>query len=349
MKNSKQLKNLLSRLQDGSISEKEVRQLLKQSGALDDPDKKKEWLQAVKSLDQKQSARLIPPVQPDEDKQRFLNKLKEGTSQEKIAGASFSQTSRSRQSRPWLKVAAGIAIVAVAVSIYMLSLPEGSAPQLVVHETLQGQKSKITLPDGSTVQLNSGSRLTYEDFGTGTSTREVKIEGEAFFNVARDRNRPFVVHTATLKTTVLGTSFNVRSYAHESEVQVVVATGKVSVENPIAGMDSRVLMIPNEMVSYHTDEKTMTKSSGDFSDLLAWKDGRLIFYNVTIREAIPALERWYGVEIVLQNEKVGNCPIKVEIEGESLNTVFRWLNFSMGDGFEYEIKDKQVLISGNGC
>lgn len=350
MKNAKHLKDLLAGLQDGSIDEKEVRKLLKQSGDLDDPDKKKEWLKAVNSLDQKQSTRLIPPVQPDADKQRFLTRLKQGTSQEKIAGSSASQSYQSEQSYPWLKVAAVVATVLVTLFIYLLSFHDKGS-ELIVHRTLPGQKSNIILPDGSTVQLNAESKLTYtEQFGAENSTREVAFEGEAFFNVKKDPERPFIVNTQDLKATVLGTSFNVKAYPDEQAVQVIVASGKVAVQGKMQGDagGQKVLLLPNEMVSYHKQERKISKTSGDFADLLAWKEGKLIFNKVQIREAIPALERWYGVEIVLENEKLGGCLTQLQVQGESLYTVLGWLQFSM-PALKYEIKNKTVFLDGEGC
>lgn len=349
MKNSKHLKNLLSRLQDGSIDEKEVRKLLKQSGDLDDPDEKKEWLKAVNSLDQKQSARLIPPVQPDADKQRFLNRLKQGTSQE-IAGSSASQRSRSEQSNHWLKVAAVVAAILVTLFIYLLSFHDKGSEQVIVHQTLPGQKSNIILPDGSTVQLNAESKLTYtEQFGAENSIREVAFEGEAFFNVKKDPERPFIVNCQDLKATVLGTSFNVKAYPDEQAVQVIVATGKVAVQGKKGNASGqKVLLLPNEMISYHKQGRKISKTTGDFADLLAWKDGKLIFNKVQIRDAIPALERWYGVEIVLKNENLGNCLTQLQVQGESLYTVLGWLQFSM-PALKYEIKNKTVFLDGEGC
>lgn len=347
--NMKQIKSFLDKLFNSSLNKSEFRQLMKNAGDLKDRAQKDKWLDQMESIDEEQNSKVVP-THSDDYKADFVNRLKAKSNKKKPSEPIASKVYHKKESYLWLKAAAVITVVLVALSFYFLGVQNQEAPKLVVHETLPGQKSTITIPDGTSVQLNAESMLSYaENFGTDASTREVKLEGEAFFNVKKDSLKPFIVHARTLKTTVLGTSFNVKSYANESEAQVVVATGQVSVENAVAGIGNRIILAPNEMVSYDTGEQTMIKQSGDFSDLLAWKDGRLIFDNVTIKEAIPELERWYGVEIILQNEKVGNCPIKVEIEGQSLHTVFKWLNFSMGDGFEYEIKDKQVLINGNGC
>ncbi|MCG8320012.1 MAG: hypothetical protein MI921_10955, partial [Cytophagales bacterium] len=140
-----QIKKLLKKFSDNALEKREFRQLMDQAGDLKGQEQKDKWLNAMDALEEEQEAKQAAPAQSDDFKSDFMKRLKARSNPQLPATAPKEYP--KQKSYLWLKVAAGIAIVAVAVSIYMLSLPEGSAPQLVVHETLQGQKSKITLPD----------------------------------------------------------------------------------------------------------------------------------------------------------------------------------------------------------
>ncbi|MCG8323500.1 MAG: FecR domain-containing protein [Cytophagales bacterium] len=246
------------------------------------------------------------------------------------------------------RIAAAITMLMVAVlAIYFLNTL--SETGMLVHQTVAGKKSRITLPDGSTVELNSESKLTYpEKFDAGI--REVLLEGEAFFIVKANKDKPFIVTSKHLVTKVLGTSFNVRAFSDEKEVQVVVASGKVSVKDrPMRSTATKeVVLTRNEMVTLDISEKTMTKASGDIDKLIAWKDGTLIFDTIELRQVVKKLERWFGVKIHLDNEPLGNCLVKGKFRGKSLDSILDMIGWSM-DNFSYEYTGEGVLVKGKGC
>lgn len=196
--------------------------------------------------------------------------------------------------RRWMSVAAGIFIVLGIVFFVAYRAKFTPQQQAVVYfeKTVPyGKKIQIGLPDGTQVWVNSGSKLKYPSSFTG-SKRELYLEGEAYFDVAHDEKRPFIIHTGKVFTQVLGTAFNVKAYG-SNKVSVTVARGKVSV-----ALKSKVLSVltPNECLSYNQvsgDSKKYTVNASR----LRWMNGDLIFDNITLGEAAQVLERWYNVKI----------------------------------------------------
>ena len=151
-----------------------------------------------------------------------------------------------------------------------------------------GQKSIIYLSDGTKVVLNAESSMEFdEDFGN--VTREVMLTGEAFFEVAKDANKPFIIKAGEVTTTVLGTSFNVNAYPEMNGVQVAVMTGKVAVENTSITGNS-VSLKPTEMVTYDAKTGAMTASAFLPEEIISWKDGIIYFKNADEKFVFAKLE-----------------------------------------------------------
>jgi ferric-dicitrate binding protein FerR (iron transport regulator) len=172
------------------------------------------------------------------------------------------------------------------------------------------------------------------------------LEGEAFFEVAADPERPFIVRTGDLETTVLGTSFNVKAYPKDGKIDVAVKTGKVTVvaQNPkqSTAQSTSVVLSPTEMASYSQNENQFRVSIFDEKEVLSWSDGTLYFNNATMEEFVAKLERWYGVEIVMARK----TPVKKGIVGEfkdlSLEEIL--MGTHEASEFSYEFKNGKVII-----
>ena len=247
-----------------------------------------------------------------------------------------------------IRIAAVVIVSLIAtLSIYILNTKQEI--QMLVNKTVAGHKATITLNDGSTVRLNSETTLTYpEKFNS--NIREVFIEGEAYFTVKPNENKPFIVKSKHLTTKVLGTSFNVRAFNDEDRVEVVVASGRVVVESQATDgiAYKEIILGKNEMLTFDVTEKTMTKATGDLSQLIAWKDGTLVFDGIELREVVKELERWFGIDINLENEQLGSCLIKAEFRNRSLDRILELIEWGMDD-FGYEFGDEGVMIKGSGC
>ena len=201
-------------------------------------------------------------------------------------------------------------------------------------ETLPGQSSKATLPDGTIVWLNSESKLEYStQFGIG-NVRDVKLLGEAFFDVTKDSVKPFQVLTREVTVKVLGTSFNVEAYGGEDVVTTLVE-GKVELNNQ-AGIKLADLK-PGHQAIYSSIDKKVELQEVDTEYYASWKDGYVTFSNVRLEEIAPKLERFYNVDIEFGSERSKN----LKINGRAMRNVpvdhlFRV--FKVTFGLNYEIQ-----------
>lgn len=220
--------------------------------------------------------------------------------------------------------------------------------EMLAKTTFYGQKSTLVLADGTTVRLNSGSTLTYpRKFADGQ--RVVSLQGEAFFEVVKNPKKPFVVKTAHLHTTVLGTSFNVQAYT-DAPTQVTVATGKVAVA-PANGETggNPVLLNPGDQAAYSPASQRIEKRTVDIGLYLGWKEGQIHFEDTPLSEATLVLSRWYGVEMALANPGLGNCKIASgTYKGETLWTILESFQYILGVRYEVSA-DNRVVLSGKGC
>lgn len=161
-------------------------------------------------------------------------------------------------------------------------------------ETPKGGVWQIKLPDGSSVWLNAASSLTYPlSFAKGKK-RMVELKGEAYFEVSKDKDHPFVVKTAKQEVEVLGTSFNINSYADESEVKTTLLEGSVKVMPYLAGQQADVLKPGEQAV---LNEKGMNIKEVDAEESIDWKNGYFMFNNEKQENIMRKIARWYNVQI----------------------------------------------------
>jgi ferric-dicitrate binding protein FerR (iron transport regulator) len=245
----------------------------------------------------------------------------------------------------WWRAAAVILFFVVAGFFTKLVLNSpltgGSTEKsLIVKSNPKGQKSLITLPDGSKVKLNSESTLEYgPDF---SEVREVSITGEGFFDVKKEAGRPFVVRSGDVFVEVLGTSFNVEAYSGE-KFSVAVETGRVSVAK-IKDDKKEVLgtLTPNEQMKVDHLSGDYTVGPFDSDNVLAWKDGTLVFDHASIEEITKKIDRWYGVNMLVKNKVELIEGFSGRYEDEPLEVVLNGMSFACG--FEYEIIGKNIII-----
>ncbi len=211
----------------------------------------------------------------------------------------------------------------------------------VTKSTKWGQKLNLVLADGTEVYLNSGSSIKYPQRFEG-DTREVELEGEAFFDVAKNPEKPFIIKSGEVETTVLGTSFNVNTYPEFHQIAVTVATGKVKV----ASQEHEVLLMPNEQGVFDRKSKSISKKKIDVTSFLHWKDGIIHFEDVELSEVLESLERWYGVTFMVDNKNMGDCHITATYDNERLSAVLESIVYAK-KGLRYQFLDKnQIQLKG---
>ncbi len=250
----------------------------------------------------------------------------------------------------WWKVAASITLLALVIWLVRDALrvpsPEG---QLALREqrTANGERTLISLEDGTRIWLNVASRIQYPEHFAGSATREVYLEGEAFFEVSGNKSKPFIVRTQAVQIRVLGTSFNVKSYDKEDEIQTTLVEGKLTVES-IDDQPKVVTLAPNQVATYHKESKKIVlNNQADAAAHAGWKDGRLIFDNRPLAEIVLALERWYDVKITVEDEQSLKCHYSAKVENLTLKEVLEL--FRVSDDIEYTIEGREVIIKGSIC
>ena len=165
-----------------------------------------------------------------------------------------------------------------------------------------GQMTNVELPDGTKVMLNSGSSITYNgNFSLGQ--RNVNLYGEAYFVVAKDRAHPFVVKTSLLNFMVHGTSFNIEAYSDDKNINTTLIEGSLGIRDH--SEKEITLLTPGQNANYDTNTSKVTVSNVNTELYTSWKDGLITFRNEKLKDIAHKIERWYNVEVVIQNPKLG--------------------------------------------
>jgi transmembrane sensor len=248
------------------------------------------------------------------------------------------------------KVAA-IALIIISAGVWLYIQNNSTVPpDLILAEQIvpRGKMVHLTLSDGTEVWLNADSKFRYpENFSN--HSREVYLEGEAFFEVTKDPERPFQIHSDGLSTTVLGTSFNVRSYSGDDIREVAVITGKVSVVHPDKDSPAEELrLVPGEKALFSKQTGTFTKSNfTDLDQYTSWREGKLSFVNAPLSEVISSLERKYNISINLGSDSMRNCRVTAEFDKLPPERIMYLLCYTLKA--EYSANEHGFLIRGQGC
>ena len=195
--------------------------------------------------------------------------------------------------------------------------------------TLQGEKKEVTLPDGSHVWLNSSSKLRYAVKFEGNE-RKVALEGEAYFEVAKNPARPFIIDAGTSVTTVLGTAFNLRARTGEKTVAVTVAEGKVAFTGKEMPAQDAVKLIAGDLGILTLETKHLERVKNDDPNFLAWKTGKLIFKNTALKQVVAKLTDFYGKNIRVDDISKAEIPFTSTFDHKPLQDVITIMEMSLG-------------------
>lgn len=250
-----------------------------------------------------------------------------------------------RNIRGWWKAAMWAAVIGGTgwLGVRMLKhAPRDTAVVMALKQTEEGRRAVIRLTDGSVIHLGAGSRLRYPEAFSG-NTREVFLDGEAFFDITEHPGQPFMVHTGEVRTTVLGTSFRVSAFEGE-RMKVAVATGKVRVDHMKSGKAHELAVLtPGRELNWDLSAGAPDVANVKAADVEAWKGGRLVFHNKTVADVARELERWYGVDIIFHRKDVEKQKITVTLSGAApLEQTMQLL--AAGGGFSYTAQGGKVMI-----
>ena len=275
--------------------------------------------------------------------------------------------------KKWLAAAAIVVVIGSGAALLLKSRPSGagavgaaaSSQQSGLSEisTRYGSKSKVTLPDGTMVWLNSGSNFTYDNNHFGETGREVTLSGEAFFQVAKDPGHPFVIHAGKIDIKVLGTSFDVKSYPEDATTTATLIQG--SIEVSFADQPQKtVRLAPSEkLIVFNDDEQVLQnlsslKPTGRQGYRIApvtvvpsdstvvetsWVENKLAFRGESFEQLAVQMERWYNVNINFSGSAVKQYRFTGLFTTESLDQALKALQITAP--FRYRIEKNEVYIS----
>lgn len=202
-----------------------------------------------------------------------------------------------------------------------------------------GERSQITLYDGTKVWLNSGTKFRYP-VAFSSKTRDVYIEGEAFFDVAKNKNHPFLVYAGQLKVEVLGTLFNVCAYPDDDEIMATLEEGSINAINTVDGKS--VIIKPGEQLILNCATNLLNQQKVNTELYTSWKENLLKFENAPFDEVIKKMERWYDVKINVDAKINTNERYTMTIKTESLREMLQLV--SLTTKIKYEIEENMVVL-----
>jgi transmembrane sensor len=273
---------------------------------------------------------------------------------------------KHRNRRRLYMAAAAVAAIAIIWSAAWYMLDNNASAGLHQQEIVaqKGSKTRTLLPDGSTVWLNAGSKITYANFSG--PVREVTLEGEAYFDVVKQPNRPFIVHAADINIKVLGTAFNVKSYDEDRTVETTLIRGLVQITRKNDAPGQAILLQPSQKIVLNKNDR-LQQSGEDgknaaFADKNAmpkiqlldstqkenelaetgWIYNRIEFRGDHFEELALKLERWYNITIHFEDEQVKKLTFNGSLESETVEQAF--LALKEAAPFRYEIRENEIYI-----
>lgn len=242
-----------------------------------------------------------------------------------------------------LAVAASM-LLAVGLFVQHYFNPAVNAYATVTYQTGEEEQQTVELSDGSQVVLNENTRLTFDP---SDLKRAATLMGEAFFDIKRDENRPFEIVSGDTKTTILGTSFNVRAYPDEATVEVNVTSGKVAFAE-VKTATRPVLLEPGATGIFDKQADKVVKSEVISTNANAWKTKQLNFNDETMRQVIPTLERYFEIDLALSDQQINQCSLNGEFKQPELDEILQIIAFTLNVEVEKR-DDGSYVLSGEGC
>lgn len=266
--------------------------------------------------------------------------------QQQIHNRSESNTFKVRKliAQPFMRIAAAILVTALLTVAGYDIVSNWSASRQITASSASNQTVKtVTLPDGTLVSLNSNTQLKYPK-RFANSTREVTIEGEAFFEVTPNKEKPFIIHAGNAQIKVIGTSFNVNAFPNDKQVEVIVKTGKVQVVNKaaVSKQSDELILNPGDKGTLMVSSNALLKATNEDPNFLAWKTHDLIFRATSLAEVIRNLEKVYKVTIRLDDPRLNALLLTAHFHDYSLDFILKVIETT----FQLETQkiDRQYIL-----
>jgi ferric-dicitrate binding protein FerR (iron transport regulator) len=240
----------------------------------------------------------------------------------------------------YLTRAAAILLLPLAIAFLLQLQKNNNRPaDMQTISTPLASKTTFQLPDGSTVWLNSGSSISFPDEFIG-DYRLVKLKGEAFFDVKKDK-KPFRVETSHFAVGVLGTAFNVMAYAGEVPA-VTLESGKITLET---ASKKQAALLPGQQAVIDTVKQSISLNNVEPNLFSSWVRNQLIIKNEPLGAVVNKLERWYNIEIDLTDQSLRDIQMTANIEFESIREVMELMELTLPVKYEYHKNTRKLVVS----
>ncbi|GAB3936610.1 FecR family protein [Larkinella terrae] len=336
---------LINKLISNTLSEKELDELLEGLG-------KEEMLEQYSPILEKYFNELV-----EEDRTNYKPELNINQNDNSAADQpNFAARPALPFYRDYRVIAAFAALLFSVSALYYFVPPTASLKQIVAtpqnpiariaspdtkEETApRGKRKNVRLSDGSLIKLNSDTKLSFPK-PFGRDIRTVSLNGEAFFNVERDETKPFVISVGDLKIKVLGTSFNVKNYDDENEVEITVKSGKVSV-NLNSESSNPIILIKDQKLIYNKSTEAFRITDVNAEQESNWVNGSLQFNNTPMLNVKRTIEKWYDVDIIIEDKALYKTSFTGVHLNESLDSMLESITYAIDA--HYEINGKSVVI-----
>lgn len=243
---------------------------------------------------------------------------------------------RTRQYRVWLAAATVALLIAMSGWLYMML---DSDPSFIIKSNNSGIVQNVPLPDGTVIQLNNHSKLIYPERFAGDS-REVFLEGEAYFDVKHDKKHPFIVRAGELKIRVLGTKFTVNASSQSPQITATLLEGSIEVSNE----KKQMLMKPSQQLRYDVNSGNMLLTElSNASREIRWIQNVWVLSETPLLDICQRLEHLFNVKIIIMNDElIGKSFTGEFYTNESLESILKTMQTSTP--FKYERKGKNIIL-----
>ena len=241
------------------------------------------------------------------------------------------------------KIAAILLVPVLFGSLWILYQNNNLKKDLVAAEVIQeiksqpGVKMQFLLPDGTEVWLNAASKIKFPTVFRG-GTRSVELDGEAYFKVFKNKQKPFVVKAQNVEVTALGTAFNLCAYKEDNTFYTTLEEGKVRVIDT-ENTNKQYILNPNEQILFNIKDKTFSKSIVNVDRITSWKDGKLIFDEIPFQQVVLTLGRWFNANILLADQSIANYRYTGTFINENLDQVLELLKLTAPIEYSYKKRE----------
>jgi transmembrane sensor len=347
MEDKTEVRDLVRRYLDNEVTREEREQVLKMlaSGEIDEAMGEELFNQQMQHLDSPDFQEVILSEKEKRRAQRVKRDMLET-----ILDPTYK---RSSQWTSWWMVACAAAVIFAAIWFVEWPRTQGDArmgaEETAVPEQVYRGRKFVRLGDNSTIILNEGSELRHSGRFSEGGTREVSLVGEAYFDIAHDPKKPFIIHSNGVAIKVLGTAFNVKAYPDQKEVKVTVTRGLVEVSDGDKKVYGQVR--PDEELAVDVVSGQSEAKAVKAEEVKAWTDKFLIFDDATMAEAAEILHKRFQVNVVFGDEVLKKCRIQATFLNDqiTLTEVLDALTLSLSGIHYTQQEDGTILLTGTAC